>query len=908
MSKRWDVHLSPDAEAVFREASRSAVADIAAALDALTQSGPSIASIEETGSEWMGVLAAGDHILTVAGRESENRIVIVRIALAETHHTTRAVEVLPLSIATRRRLGAGLEGLDLDLRYTLRVIRRSPLFAIVVIVTLAIGFGGATALLDIVRSVYAGALPFGDGDRLVRIRNVNTSPDGEARKYNLSPSDVEFLRQDSNAFEGIVAMAPRSMSLGGDGPAERVSAIGVSPQWTQTLQIRPVLGRSFTREEEVAGANAGVALISHALWQRRFGGDSTVVGMPLLYDGGSLLIVGVLPAAFNYPYDAAVWTPWSFGPGSRAGSLNVAARLSDGFTIAAARSAVATLHESRRAANLNGSATGYDVATVREDFIREEGRTIQALTIAVLFLLVLAFVNVANLLIARFTTRRVELGVRAALGGKRSLQVRQLLMETVLLFSCGALGGFAIASWLRGVLSVTVPEAFVTQLGFRATGVGGVTIALTLLLGVVAGLVVGYIASRRAVRTDPIELIRRGGRGNLAAGDRRVFDVLVGAQMSLSLALLVGASLLIGRFRDLSSVHPGYELDGVSTMRVTVEQDRYQSGEARRQLANALEERIAAVPGVEAVGITTVNPICCGDWAAPIEVEGRPLAPNEPATLVAHSYVTAGYFGVMSMPLRRGTGFDPSNRSEGAPSVVIDEAFAEMAWPGEDPIGKRVRVARTGRQWFTVIGVVPVTEHDAETRASWFLPYHQDPSGPSGEHLHIMVRSAGGVDMSTLRDVVSEIDPALAVYGVTTMEALQQKRRSQDRLGAIIAGIFAAFGLVLAGFSLYGLLSYSVELRRGEMGLRMALGADNHSILSLILRQAALRLVAGAVFGIVLSFAVNKGLRGVIEGLQWITWETMAALVLIMLVVTLVAAAAPAWRATRIDPIQALRG
>lgn len=207
-----------------------------------------------------------------------------------------------------------------------------------------------------------------------------------------------------------------------------------------------------------------------------------------------------------------------------------------------------------------------------------------------------------------------------------------------------------------------------------------------------------------------------------------------------------------------------------------------------------------------------------------------------------------------------------------------------------------------------MIGVVPVTEHEAEMRASWFLPYHRDPSGPSGEQLHFMVRLSGGATMAVPRDAVSDIDPALAVYGVTTMEALQQKRRSQDQLGAIIAGIFAAFGLILAGFSLYGLLSYSVELRRSEMGLRMALGADSRSILALILRQAALRLATGAVFGILLSLAVNQGLRGAVEGLDWVTWETMAGLVLIMFAVTLVAAAAPALRATRIDPIRALRG
>jgi predicted permease len=904
----WEVHLSPEAESALRDVSRSAAGEIAVALDTLARRGPSAVEIDQEGAEWAGRLRANDYRLAVAGREGDRRIVVISISLAEPHRARQAVDMLPIPVTTRRRLGLGLEGLDLDLRYTMRVLRRSPLFTAVVIATLAIGFGGSTALLDIVRTVYAGALPFGGGDRLVRLRNINASPTGEARRYNLTPADVEWLRQHNRSFDGVIAMGGRSMSLIGDGPAERVSAVGVSPQWTQTLRISPMLGRAFTPEEELAGTNAGVGLISHALWQRRYGSDSTIIGQRIPYDGGSLVVVGVMPPSINYPYDASVWTPWTFDLASRTSSLNAVARLADGVTLAAAQSDADRIHEERFANNQHGSATGFEIATVRSDFIRDEGRTIQALTSAVLFLLVLACVNVANLLVARFTTRRAELGVRAALGGRRDQQVRQMMLETVVVFSAGTLGGMLVAVWLRRLLAVTLPDVLVTQLGFPMTGVGGTTIVGTMLAGIAGGLLVGFIASKRAVRMDPITHLRQGGRGSVGRGDRRLFDTLVAAQLSLSLGLLAGASLLIGRFVDLSTADPGYELAGVSTMRLTIEQERYGGADARAQLARAIEDRIRAIPGVEAVGITTVNPLCCGDWGAPIEVEGRPVVPGTPATLVAHSYVTPGYFGVMSIPLRLGTGFDATDRPNGPLTVVIDEAFAEMAWPGEDPLRKRVRIARDGQAWRTVVGVVPITEHEAEMRASWFLPYYQDPTGSSTEQMHVMVRRSSGVTMASLQEVVRQIDAGLAVYGVTTMEQLQHARTSQDRLGAVVAGVFAVFGLVLAGFSLYGLLSYSVELRRTEMGLRMALGADRRAIFGLILRQAAKRLAAGSVLGIGLALLVNQALRGAIEELDWIPWSRMAWLLLLMLVVTMAAAAAPALRATRIDPIRSLRG
>jgi predicted permease len=429
-----------------------------------------------------------------------------------------------------------------------------------------------------------------------------------------------------------------------------------------------------------------------------------------------------------------------------------------------------------------------------------------------------------------------------------------------------------------------------------------------LVLGIVAGAGAGIAAAVRVARTDPMLLIRLGGR-TTGAADRRLVDVLVAAQLSLSLVLLVGATLLIGRFRELSTRHPGYDLDGVATMRVSVdEQLRYRTAEARLRLARTIEERMQAVPGVQAVGITTVNPLCCGDWGAPIEVEGKPLAPGAAPTLIAHSYVTPGYFGAMRIPMVAGTGFDRGDTPGRSMTVVVDQALADMAWPGDNPIGRRIRVARPNQEWRTVVGVVPVTEREAEMRASWYLPYYQEPTGASGEHLHIMVRRGDAVTMEALRNVVRDVDPGLGVYGITTMAALQRDRTAQDRLGAIVSAIFAAFGLILAGFSLYGLLSYSVELRRGELGIRVALGATRGSIVRLVLKQATGRLIIGTVAGITLSFAANQALRGAIAGLGWIPWQTLAGLTLLMAIVAGTAAAVPALRATRVDPIRSLRG
>ncbi|MEX2177800.1 MAG: ABC transporter permease, partial [Gemmatimonadaceae bacterium] len=518
--RRWEIHLSADAEVVVRDATRSGAATLAAALDDLARRGMHAVTVDRPGAEWSGHVTAGDHVITAAGRDSDVRIVVVRIEQVERHAAHAAVDVLPLRLGTRRALGSVLQGLDLDLRYTLRSLRRTPLFAAVVVATLGLAFGGATALLDVVHTVHAGALPFGDGDRLLRIRNANVSTAGETRRYNLTAADFEIMRAENRSFTEVVAMGARSLSLvsEGDAYAERVGAAGVSPNWTRTMQLTPAIGRTFTPDEERAGSDAGVALISHAIWQRRFGADSAVLGRVLSFDGGAVTIVGVMPPAINYPYDVDVWTPWTFNPAHPISSLNVVGRLRAGASLEGARDDAVRVHALRAEAGFQRSANGFDVATVRTDFIRDDARTIQALSAAVLFLLVLACVNVANLLVARFTTRRAELGLRAALGGRRDQQMRQMLLESALLFAAGGTAGMLLATWLRGLLSVTVPENLRSELGVGTTGMSGGVIALTLAVGLACGLLVGLVAAWRAIKTDPMTLLRQGGGGRGSVG------------------------------------------------------------------------------------------------------------------------------------------------------------------------------------------------------------------------------------------------------------------------------------------------------------------------------------------------------------------------------------------------------
>lgn len=903
MSPEWSVTVSAEAEQAIRDLHPRDQRRLARQLDVLAREGPGRIGVPDRVGCWR--VSAGRQAMLVAPA-GDRALLLVRL---EAVTGVDWVGALPLSQRSRLALARALGGLGTDTRATWRSLRRSPVFTGVVILTLALGAGGATATMGITHAVHRGALPFEGADRLYRIRNLSETSGGDVRSYNVSSRDVHLLREQTRNFDGIAAQHGYSLSLVGDGEAERVAATGVSPGWARIMGLRPMLGRVFTPEEEALGRDAGVALISASLWTRRFGGDRALDRLALRYDGGILRIVGVMPPRFAYPYDADVWTPWTFDADEwRSSGLNVVGRLKAGLTAQAARDDVERVHAAIRT-DLRGttSATGMEVATLRADLIRDGAGTVNALTVAVLCLLLLTCANVASLLAARFVTRRGEIGLRAALGARAGRQMRPLVIEALTLFATGGAVGLLLAGWLQRLLGVLMPESLRTEVMVGhglATGVA----AVSLLGFLAAGLVVGVVAAVRASRVDLASLVKEGSHRASRRDDRRMFDVLVIGQLGLSLVLLVGAGALIEHFRRLSTADPGYDLAGVETFRLTLEQERYATADARLRLVQALEEGLGAEPDVAAVGITTVNPLCCGNWGAPVEVEGRPIPPDGVPPLVHHSYVSPGFFGVMRLALRRGEGFGPADQRGTPPTVVVDEALARSFWPDQDPIGKRIRVAREGQPWRTVVGVAPVVTKEGEFTAQWYLPYHQDPLGASTAQLHLMVRARGAGAAASVRRAVHRIDPGLALHGVTTMTALAQERLAPDRIGAVVSGLFAAFGMVLAGFSLYGLLSYSIASRAAELGIRMALGASRRNIVSLVLHQAGVRLVVGLLAGCVLALGMNQVLRGLVAGVEWVRPATLGGLLCVLAAVAGLASLFPVRRALALDPARVLNG
>ena len=812
-----------------------------------------------------------------------------------------------VSLRLRHGPGEWLEDAAADARLGLRSFVRRPGFSASVILTLGLGLGGTTAVFGALHGVYLAALPFDEPDRLVRLRSQGTSASGTSLLWNMPDRDVVAIREASRTLSSVVAMRGGSLVLLGDGQPQRVGATAVGEGWLQTLGVTPVLGRGFTPDEEALGRDAGVAILSHGLWTDRFGGDPDILGREVAHTSGAFVVVGVLPPGFRYPYDALLWTPLRLDPNNyRAHDLNVVGRLSEGVTLEQARSEMGRIYDRLEASDpATALDDGVDVTPVRLDYIRDDGRVVQALMAAVGFLFLLACLNVANLLAARFVDRDHELGIRAALGAGRSRQLRQLLTETVVLFLAGGAAGLLVVWALGDAFAALIPEVLTDQLAVGTSAFGVVPVAVGLALSLVAGLVFGGIGAMRASGADARGALRSGGRASTAGS--RLHGTLVVGQLALSLVLLLAAGVMVDHFRALRGSDPGFRTADVHTFRISLADRRWQDPEVKWGLLRALEERLAAVPGIQGVGFTSVNPLCCGDWGADVEVEGRPNAPDAPPLRIHHRYVTPSYFEVMGIPIRQGSAFAPGDRPGQPGTVVVDESMARRFWPGEDPVGRRVRWDAPGQGWRTVVGVVGDIDEEGDYTEGWYLPVYQDPTGRSAEHLHVMVRSSDAGILGTVRSVVAEVEPTLAVYEPSSMEALRARLLRQDRLGSIVSIAFAAFGTLLAGLGLYGLLAYLVSSRTREIGTRMALGAPRAGIASMVLRRAGRLVGLGLAVGGVLSVASAPLLGRLLGRTEPPGVGVLCVLGAVLALVTVAAALAPALRAARIDPVEAVR-
>ena len=808
--------------------------------------------------------------------------------------------------ATRRTEYAGEIGQDV--RYAARQLRRSPAFALVAVLTLALGIGATTAIFSVVHGVLLRPLPYRAPERLVRIFSFSDHGRG-----SVSPLDFADWRDQARSFEGIAAISDVTLTLTARGAEpERLDGASVSANLFSVLGVRPTVGRAFAPGEDAPGA-ARVAVLSEELWRRRFGADPAVPGRTVLLDGESYTVVGVLPRGTGYPADADVWTPIDLSREAQsrgARYLRVVGRLAPAVSLQQADADLAAVAKRLEQQDPSHNA-GYGVSLVglHESIVGDVRTPLLVLLGAVGLVLLVACVNVANLLLVRAVEREGEIAVRTALGAGRGRILRQLVTEGVLVSLLGGSLGAVLAAWGTRLFVAAAPEGIPR---LREVGVDITALALTTAVVALTGVVFGLVPAVHAAAPDLGRTLRVGGRGlTTRAGGHRVRGALVTSEMALAVMLLVGAGLLLRSFARLRDVNPGFRPAGVLTLTVTLPPGTYAKDAHLQAFTAALVARLAAIPGVRSAAAVTSLPLTGTHFGLSFTVDGRP-APDpadEPSAQIRTA--TPDYFATMGIPLRRGRQFTPRDR-DGAPQVVVvNEELVRRYFPGEDPIGKRVQLGwtrdsvRMGGEIVGVVGDIKQFDLAGAPVPEIYTPYDQFPL----EYVAAVVRTTADPALiaGPARAQVRALDPDLPVYRLMPMERVVAESVAQPRFYALLLGSFAGVALALAAIGIYGVVAYAVGRRTREMGLRMALGARPADVLALVVRQGLRAAIVGLAVGLVAAAAASRLLRSLLYELTPMDPATFAAAALALTAVAALACYVPARRAARTDPMVAMR-
>jgi predicted permease len=796
-----------------------------------------------------------------------------------------------------------------DVRHALRSARRSPGFAAVTVLTIALGLGANAAIFGVVNVAVVAPLPFDPDNTLVRVREYRVGDDGAPVLVDASRRTADAVAIRPDLFTRSVAMTGAGRALARDTGALRVAGTRVGPGFTAVVGIAPIVGRTFTPEEERAGEGSGVALISHRLWRTEFGGAPDVAGQSMRLDGRPFTIVGVLPSRFHVPYDSDIWFPSHFAETER--SIFIFARLAPGVSLDSVRRALDVIGRRLREEYPN-EVRGLSVTAMRarDYFVDNEHQTALALMGAVALLLLIGCSNVALLLTTKFASRQAEVAVRASLGCSRARQIRQFVTEGLVLFIAGGAAGLLVVAWLSGLLVVFLPELIATQVGFDGIPVDRTLILFAAGLSIATGTVFGLIAARRTTRADLNGVLKGAGRSAAGPAGRGTLGTLAIAEIALALVLLSSAGIMVDTFRRLHDRDLGFDPAGVTTIQVDLGSARYASAESRVRLTGELLERIRQMTGVASAGATTVNPLCCGDWGIRVTPDSRKPAPAELTPIVQHFIVTPGYLETIGQRLVDGRLFTDQDRAGAELVVIVDRATADRFWSGEGAVGRRVKrgFAESTEPWLTVVGVVETAQEDGEYSESWYLPHAQHATGPSANGLHLMIRTEREVPglVAAIRAAGAEVDPALPMYGPATLEGLLADNLRQDRLGALVSAAFAMAGVFLAALGLYGVLSFAVNADRREIGMRLALGATRAHVARMMALRGGRLTGIGLVLGIAGSWFAGRGIATVVEGAVPDA-RIVAAAAAVLLLTAVLAMAVPTARAVRIDPLRALR-
>ncbi len=800
-----------------------------------------------------------------------------------------------------------METLIKDVRFAVRSFLKRPGFLLIAVATLALGIGATTAMFTVVNSVLLRPLQFPEPERIALFYGIN--PRQGITQSNMSMPDIVDWQKQASSFEQIAGFFSGGLFLTAGDETERVRGTGVSSEFFPLFKTNPIHGRTFQAGDTQQGGEP-VVVISYALWQRRFGGDPNVVNSKVTLNGKAATIVGVMPAGFNYPYDSEAWTVFSLKEPERRDNryLSVVTRLKPGVSLTQAQAEMETINQ-RLAQNYGETNSGWTVRLVelRESLVEDFRTALLILLGAVAFVLLIACANVANLMLARAVYRQKEIALRTALGASRMRIVRQLLTESMLLSVVSGLVGFTLSLGLiRLLIAISPPNTpRVEEIGidWRVFGV-------TLGVAVFAGLLFGLFPALQTSRPNLNDTLKDSGqRGSQFGGRNRAGSMFIVSEIALSFILLAGAGLMIKSFLHLREIDPGFNSDNVLAMRVTLPPGKYKQGEPRAQIYKQLMDKVKATPGVKSAGAVLSLPLG-GDTfnvGRSLIPEGRPLTPEEQIN-AQHLPVTPDYFSTLQIPLKAGRLFTDQDDLDSTKVVIINDTLARRLWPGENPIGRRFAVWRDEKFSREVVGVVGDTKEtlDKEAGNQMYIPYAQDPTWGS---LSVVVRTNGepAALAGSVREAIRSIDKAVSNYNLKTMNDVVSASAASRRVPMLLLSAFAGVAMLLAMLGIYGVTSYYVTQRTHEIGVRMALGAQIVDVLKLVLSRAMALAVVGIGIGVVGAIALTRYLTTLLFGVKPIDVVTFVGVAVVLAVVVFVACIVPARRATKIDPLEALR-
>jgi predicted permease len=796
-----------------------------------------------------------------------------------------------------------------DLRQAFRGLVKSPGFSSLVIVVLAIGIGATTAIFSIVDGVLLKPLPFANPHQLV---SVETTTRGEPDDTSY-PDFLDWHAQ-SSSFDGLAVYANMGATLTGIGEATELPSAVVSPELLSMLGVRPVRGRVFTAEDDKPGA-ARTVVIAESMWEKHFSRAADIIGRPVTLAGDPFTVVGVMPASFTFPFNGEdvpqLWMPMrasrfsaNWAEQRNASFLHGIGRLKADATIASAQADLSTIAGRLAAQYPRNQSRGILVRPYKDTLVKDYRLGLVVLLSAVTAVLLIACANIANLLLARGSGRRREIAIRTTLGASRGRIIRQLLAEALVLACAGGAAGIVLALW--GVeLLVSLSPLQIPRL--QAVHVDRGALLFTAAISIATGVLSGLVPAFQMSRANPGESLKDGERGGSGAAGARTRQTLVVAEMAVSIVLLVAAGLLLRSLITLQRVNPGFVTARALSMQVGLPPARYPDMDAMRRFYRRLRDETRALPGVSAAAISTTMPLSGSDIGVGFTIEGRP---SDPAARTSAQYfgISPEYFSTMGIPLLRGRGFTDRDTADAPDVIVINDTLAAKYWPNEDALGKRMTIGynKTGpREIVGIVGTVKRGKLADPAESQMYTPFEQTP----WPFLAAVVRTTGAPESAaaSMRALLARLDPLQAPGELKTLDEYVSRSVATPRFTASLVGGFALFALLLAGFGLFSVMAYSVAQRRREIGIRMALGARAADVRTLVVSQAVRMGVAGSVIGLVGAVAATRVLNSLLFGVTATDPLTFGGVCAMLFAVLLLAAYLPARRATRVDPMIALR-